>query len=35
MGVNIAQVPFIGFFLLAAVFEGNYGDDAISEDETY
>ncbi|KAK9838122.1 hypothetical protein WJX81_002596 [Elliptochloris bilobata] len=32
---SIGLVIFISFFLVAAVFEGNYGEDAISDDSMY
>lgn len=32
---SIGLVIFISFFLVAAVFEGNYGEDAISDDRMY
>lgn len=32
---SIGLVIFISFFLVAAVFEGNYGEDAIDDDRIY
>jgi hypothetical protein len=32
---SIFLVAFIGFFLLSAIFTGNYGEDAIDDDKTY
>ncbi len=32
---SILLVAFISFFLLAAVFNGEYGDKAIDDDKTY
>lgn len=32
---SIGLVIFISFFLVAALFEGNYGDEAINEDSSY
>lgn len=29
---SIGLVIFISFFLVAAVFEGNYGEDAVKDD---
>jgi len=32
---SIGLLIFIAFFLVAAVFTGNYGDEAINDDKTY
>jgi TRAP-type C4-dicarboxylate transport system permease large subunit len=32
---SIGLVIFISFFLVAAVFEGNYGEDAVKDDSIY
>ena len=32
---SIGLVAFISFFLFAALFEGNYGDEAINEESSY
>lgn len=32
---SIGLVIFISFFLIAALLEGNYGEDAISDDSMY
>ena len=32
---SIFLVAFIGFFLLSAIFTGNYGESAIDDDKTY
>ena len=39
-GIPVGQtslflVAFIGFFLLAPIFTGNYGESAIDDDQTY
>ena len=32
---SLGLVAFISFFLVAAVFEGNYGEEAIDDDSIY
>lgn len=32
---SVGLLTFIGFFLVSALFEGNYGDEAINDDKTY